>query len=303
MKTYRYILFDLDGTLITTEELIIACFEFSLGSLGLTFSKEELAANIGLPLREQFKRFIELSPHVMWTPAISYAMFYRFRKLLYYHKFSPLRSYLKLRDKKNSYKNESDEGKDRRIIVTTRDLDHLMKRHMDYQKLIWQHHVQLFPGVSTTIKTLHKKGKHIGIVTSRYKETTYLYLKKLGLVDYFKVIVTPEDTKYGKPAPDPIFKALAMFPHERTEPKARTYQQKQNHQKNSIPDKNCLANTLYVGDTAFDSEAAYRAGVDFYRVDWKMTTFSKPSNKFPNTFPIAPAKTYTEKDFKKLCTL
>ena len=63
MKDYKSYLFDLDGTLIDTIELIIACFEQSLKKLDVIKSREEIRANIGLNLEEQFRSLLKDYPH------------------------------------------------------------------------------------------------------------------------------------------------------------------------------------------------------------------------------------------------
>ena len=52
------VLFDLDGTVLDTVELIRASHEHALREvLGVTMTDEELMAGIGTPLREQMEKF------------------------------------------------------------------------------------------------------------------------------------------------------------------------------------------------------------------------------------------------------
>lgn len=56
MTQQRAILFDLDGTLIDTTDLIIACFEHSWRTVtGRGQARETLIATFGMPLREAFR--------------------------------------------------------------------------------------------------------------------------------------------------------------------------------------------------------------------------------------------------------
>ena len=56
MKTYDNYLFDADGTLFETTELIYKCFVYSLGKYAdQQFSRGEIIAGIGLTLRKQFE--------------------------------------------------------------------------------------------------------------------------------------------------------------------------------------------------------------------------------------------------------
>jgi len=58
MRQYATYLFDLDGTLIDTFDLIIQCFKYSLKyAADLTISDDELKSHIGLPLRAQFEKY------------------------------------------------------------------------------------------------------------------------------------------------------------------------------------------------------------------------------------------------------
>src|SRR5699024_9501764 len=50
------VLFDLDGTLIDTNELIIASFQHTFERYGQSFSRDEIIAFNGPPLTETFKR-------------------------------------------------------------------------------------------------------------------------------------------------------------------------------------------------------------------------------------------------------
>lgn len=56
MKDYTYYLFDADGTLFDTTELICQCFAYSLDKYGnMKKPKEELIKSIGMTLRSQFE--------------------------------------------------------------------------------------------------------------------------------------------------------------------------------------------------------------------------------------------------------
>ena len=59
MKSYTAYLFDCDGTLIDTTELIYQCFVYSCKKYGdLEVTREEVFANIGIPLRNQLVHFL-----------------------------------------------------------------------------------------------------------------------------------------------------------------------------------------------------------------------------------------------------
>ena len=59
MKQYKAYLFDCDGTLIDTTELIYQCFLYSCKKYGdLEVKREEVFSNIGIPLRNQLVHFL-----------------------------------------------------------------------------------------------------------------------------------------------------------------------------------------------------------------------------------------------------
>jgi pyrophosphatase PpaX len=59
MKEYDCYLFDADGTLIDTTELIHHCFRYTLGKQGVdSISREEIVGHIGLPLRAQMEVYL-----------------------------------------------------------------------------------------------------------------------------------------------------------------------------------------------------------------------------------------------------
>ncbi|MGD9201422.1 MAG: HAD-IA family hydrolase [Chitinispirillia bacterium] len=56
MKTYRAYLFDADGTLFDTTEMIFQCFKYSCKKYGnLSVTRKQVFKNIGLPLKIQFE--------------------------------------------------------------------------------------------------------------------------------------------------------------------------------------------------------------------------------------------------------
>ena len=58
MKKYQAYLFDLDGTLINTLDLIVQCFKYSLGTVGVNKTEAEIRSKVGLPLKKQFEQYI-----------------------------------------------------------------------------------------------------------------------------------------------------------------------------------------------------------------------------------------------------
>lgn len=54
---YRYILFDLDGTLTDPKEGITKCVQYALKYFGIEADTEELVDFIGPPLLESFQKY------------------------------------------------------------------------------------------------------------------------------------------------------------------------------------------------------------------------------------------------------
>lgn len=101
--------------------------------------------------------------------------------------------------------------------------------------------VTLFPGVAETLAQLRADGYRLAIVSTKYRyriETILAHHGAHGLVD---VIVGGEDVREHKPAPEPLWKALARL-------------------------QTTSAEALYFGDHPVDAEAAAAAEVPFVAV-------------------------------------
>jgi pyrophosphatase PpaX len=213
MKNYTYYLFDADGTLIDTIELIYQCFVYTCQKFGnKEVSRSAVVKNIGLTLRSQMEVY-----------------------------FGPL-------------------ADDR--------FTEMAGEHMKYQMSIYPRYLKLFPTVLEGLSLLRGRGRRCGIVTSRRRQTLDLFLKKTGIYDFFEVFVTPENTKKHKPEPDPVLEALSLF---------------------KITDK---ATVLMVGDSEFDIECGFRAGVDTAFVNWShndsMLFAHKPTHVIDNFIQLCP---------------
>jgi pyrophosphatase PpaX len=188
MKSYDYYLFDADGTLFETTELIYQCFVYSLSKYaGREIPRDDIIAGIGLTLRRQFE-----------------------------HHLGPL----------------NDE-----------QFDRMQADHMKYQMGIYRDYLKPCPGVPEAIEKLHASGKVLAIVTSRKIISLSCFLRETGIFDFFRVIITPDETENHKPHPEPALKALQLL--------------------GAPPEK-----TLFVGDAPFDIECGHSAGIDTALVSW-----------------------------------
>ena len=77
-----------------------------------------------------------------------------------------------------------------------------------YSKLLLNRN-NVIDGVEETLKKLFGKFK-MGIVTSSKKDHFEIIHKNSGLLKYFDFVLTGEDYKNAKPAPDPYLKALEL---------------------------------------------------------------------------------------------
>ena len=180
----RNILFDMDGTLLDTNELIIQSFKY-------TYKKH---LNRQVDNEDIIKHFGEILDDTM---------------------------------------NKEFGDKSQEAIKTYRDF-----QTKNFDKLI-----TINDGIKEGVKELHRLGYKLGIVTSRLKKSTIRGLKIFGLVDYFDVIISADDTKLHKPDPTPAFMAL------------KTLDAKPN-------------DTMLVGDTQFDILCAKNAGITSAIVGW-----------------------------------
>lgn len=103
-----------------------------------------------------------------------------------------------------------------------------------------------FDGVYEGIQKISDKGYKMGIVTSKRMRLVKRGLDLIGISKFFDVIITPDDTQKGKPDPEPILlgcEKLGVLPEE----------------------------TIYVGDSIFDMQAAKAAGTQLCVVKYTLT--------------------------------
>jgi pyrophosphatase PpaX len=212
MKDYSYYLFDADGTLIDTTELIYQCFVHTCRIFGdMDVSRPDVVRNIGLTLRMQMEKY-----------------------------FGPLT--------------------DEQFAVRAAE-------HMKHQLSIYPRYLRVFPTVLEALSLLKRAGKACAIVTSRRRQTLDLYLEKTGILDFFNVFVTPENTQRHKPDPEPALEALRLL---------------------GVARKN---EAIFIGDSEYDIECGRNAGIDTAFVSW--------SHNDPAALPAQP--TYVIGDMMQLC--
>jgi len=96
----------------------------------------------------------------------------------------------------------------------------------------------LFPGVPEALDALQKKGLRLGIVSTKFRSRIEKVLFRERMTYLFQVVVGGEDVLHHKPHPDGIYRALRKLGLSVTE-------------------------TVYVGDSKVDAQAAENAGLRF----------------------------------------
>ncbi len=102
---------------------------------------------------------------------------------------------------------------------------------------------QIYPGVLDGLKAWKGAGLKMGVVTNKPGMFTEALLERMGMTDYFDVIVSGDTTAYKKPHPEPLLHACRLF--------------------DVRPERN-----LHIGDSQNDIEAARAAGCPVYCVPY-----------------------------------
>lgn len=135
--------------------------------------------------------------------------------------------------------------KQMQIFSGVEDVTHLVQEYRTYNDLIHDDMVQPFPQVLEVIEALHLKGITMGVVTTKNRPGTLKVLEMFGLTKYMKSIVTVIDVEHPKPHPEPVLKAMQELG---ADPR----------------------NTLMVGDSPVDIQAANAAGAWSAGVSWSL---------------------------------
>ncbi len=101
----------------------------------------------------------------------------------------------------------------------------------------------IYPGVIEGLQAWKASGVKMGVVTNKPGMFTEALLERMGLADYFDVVVSGDTTANKKPHPEPILHACRLFAVR--------------------PDRN-----LHIGDSENDIRAAHAAGCLAYAVPY-----------------------------------
>jgi len=95
-------------------------------------------------------------------------------------------------------------------IPGDRDMLIVERRKMFYQQFL--PNMVLMEGAEKLIRIFHKKGFSLAIATSGHtREKTLKIIKKLKIDNYFSVLVSGDDVKKSKPAPDIYLKTAELL--------------------------------------------------------------------------------------------
>lgn len=134
-----------------------------------------------------------------------------------------------------------------KILFQLMDLDAVkaqeaFEHFLDNQRLLAKD-TRLFDGIPELLSTLKKRQIPLGLVTGRHSRDLNIMLNAHQLQTNFSIMVTDDQVSAPKPNPEGILKAAAHL---------------------GIPPQN----TLYIGDSPVDVEAAHRAGATSVAVVW-----------------------------------
>jgi HAD superfamily hydrolase (TIGR01509 family) len=126
------------------------------------------------------------------------------------------------------------------VFLSKAELDRLGDALTDHRSLIWKRdfisRVRAFPGVRPLFERLRQDGKRIALASSANEDELSVYEEIAQIGDLVEARATADDAQRSKPYPDIFQAALARL---------------------KLPPRETLA----VGDTPYDAEAAGQAGI------------------------------------------
>ena len=115
------------------------------------------------------------------------------------------------------------------------DMDTLLEEYREYNEQIFKERNRPMEHAETTLKALRDEGYHIGIVSTKMKETVRRNLEVFGLDGYIEAIVGADDVTKQKPDPMGLNKIL-------------------------VDNKWSRDQVIYIGDSVTDIEAGKNVG-------------------------------------------
>jgi pyrophosphatase PpaX len=173
MNKTQAILFDLDGTLIDTTDLILRCFDHTWQTVcGICHSRDQILTTFGIPLREAMHRLLANNQGALSGLPVP--------------------------------------GGDRsdNAPVTAALVEQLLTTYRAFNVANHDALAKPFEKTAQVVSTLRSRGYAIGVVTSKSRELARRGLKLCALDTLIDEAIFLEDTERHKPEPEPIFAAL-----------------------------------------------------------------------------------------------
>ncbi|ELK43578.1 pyrophosphatase PpaX [Brevibacillus agri] len=123
------------------------------------------------------------------------------------------------------------------------DKREVLDKYFAYVRENHARHVRLFPYVREGLEKLKQAGYQLAVVTNKQREFALAGLEQAGIDRLFDVIVTVDDVTRGKPAAEPVHKALASL--------------------GRYPEQ-----AMMIGDSRYDVLAAVAGGVSAAVLEW-----------------------------------
>lgn len=137
-----------------------------------------------------------------------------------------------------------------------------------YRKYYCQHSLELthpFPQVKEALEKLKLLNIPMGVITNKHRQIAIESLKECELWPYFQFVIGGDELENSKPHPEPVLKGMEYL--------------------NAHPEE-----TLMIGDSPLDLEAAHRAGIKAALVDWNIF----PNERFAKIQPDYYLSTMTD---------
>lgn len=73
------------------------------------------------------------------------------------------------------------------------------------------HYIHIYPAVTETLQYFHEKKFHIGLITTKFRESAMPSIEHFQLDRWLDKIIALDDVKHPKPDPEPVLLALEIF--------------------------------------------------------------------------------------------
>jgi len=141
----------------------------------------------------------------------------------------------------------------------TSDTEEVARLIQAYRAFQTVHHDALtlpYDGVNDVVRALAADGRQLGVVTSKIEPLAHRALAHVGLDECFSIVIGLESTTRHKPDPAPLMHAMERFGADPSE-------------------------TVYIGDSPFDLQAAHAASITSIAVSWGAFTEERLRSERP----------------------